>query len=997
MLSKSYWWKSALAASLAATAWGATFGNVVSIGGQASDLALDEPRGVLYIANFTANRIDVMSLGSNTIQTSINVAAQPSAMALSPDDRYLVIANFGNSAAPASPTNAITVIDLTTNGTQTFALGSPPLGVAFGIDGLALIVTTTDFLLFDPASGTTQELDTIAGVSAKTLPQPAASFPTTIVSASMAASADGTKIYGYGSTLLFSYDVTSRTLHSGLYTSSPTLGPQAISVSQDGSYFTIGWALKDPHFYNISQFGNISGALNVGTSAIDSVNNRIYAQMPPPGTPPAPVMQVVDSDNLTPRNVINLPENFAGKSVLSSDQNTLYGISDSGVMVLPVGSLSRAHQLTAAQQDMVFRGNFCDRRVATQTLTITDPSGGNTAFTISSDTTGLSVNPSSGVTPAVVTVSVDPNVFASQTGTVIAHLNLQSGQAVNVPSAVRVLINSHQPAQRGTFVDIPGTLVDLLPDPSRSRFYILRQDQNQVLVFSSTNNTLIATLRTGNTPMGMAITFDGNYLLVGCDNSQYLNVFDLNALQPSQPVRMFNGDYVQSLAASSNAILAVTRNASGGTPTVHRIDLTSLISSRLPSLGVFQNQVALNTVMAASTNGSSILMASANGSVMLYDANSNSFTVSRKDFTALSGSYAASNFNQYVVGNNLLDSSLVPVLQFETGTGNSSGFAFVDRGGFRTTAPASSAAQSTAPGIIQRLDLTHPTNSVSLATPIVEAPLLGTSTQAFTRTVAPIWDRSAIINLTVSGFTVLAPNYDASVAPPQISSVVNAADFNTTIAPGGLITVFGNQLSPVNLATSNVPLPTALADSCLTVNGLPMPILFVSPSQVNAQIPFQTVGNVTLILRTPGGTSDNYNLQVLPGAPSVFQVNIPGQSDTVPAIVRNDDGGIVTDSHPIHRKSNTALVIYGTGLGQTAPAVQSGMPSPASPLAVALSHPTVTLGGIQLPLLYFGLTPGEVGVNQINVSVPSSVPVGFEPLVISQGGSSTTLTVRVVD
>jgi uncharacterized protein (TIGR03437 family) len=341
---------------------------------------------------------------------------------------------------------------------------------------------------------------------------------------------------------------------------------------------------------------------------------------------------------------------------------------------------------------------------------------------------------------------------------------------------------------------------------------------------------------------------------------------------------------------------------------------------------------------------------------------------------------------------------LVPVLQFESGTGTSSGFAFVDQGGFRTTAPAASAGvQSTSPGIIQRLNLTHPTSSVSLATPIVEAPLLGTSTAAFTRTIAPIWDRSAIVNLTVSGFTVLAPNYDASVAPPQISKVVNAADFNTTVAPGGLVSVFGNQLSPVNMATSDVPLPTALADSCLTVNGLPMPILFVSPNQVNAQLPFQSVGNVTLILRTPGGTSDNYNLQILPGAPSVFLANIPGQSAAVPTIVRNDDGGLVTDSHPIHRKESTALIIYGTGLGQTSPAVQSGMPAPMSPLAVALNQPTVTLGGVQLPLLYYGLTPGEVGVNQINVTVPSNVPAGWVPLVISQQGSSTTLTVRVVD
>ncbi|HEX4593784.1 MAG TPA: hypothetical protein VH157_05900, partial [Bryobacteraceae bacterium] len=502
---------------------------------------------------------------------------------------------FGNSAPPASQTNAITVIDLTTNGKQTFALGKPPLGVAFGLDGLALVVTTTDFLLLDPASGTTTELDSIAGVTAKTLPQPAASFPSNIVAASFAASADGTKIYGISDNLIFSYDVTSRALHAGLYVASPTLGPRAVSVSQDGSYFTGGWALMDPRFYDISEFGNISGALNVGTSSIDSARNVIYAQMPPPGALVAPVMQIVDSDNLTLRKSINLPENFAGKSTLSSDGNTLYGVSDSGVMVLPVGSLSNAHQVTATQQDMVFRGNFCDRRVSTQTLTIVDPGGGNTAFSISSNTTGLSVNPSSGVTPATITVSVDPNVFSSQTGTVVGTLTLKSGQAVNNPLPVRVLINSHEPAQRGTFIDVPGKLVDLLADPVRSRFYILRQDQNQVLVFSSINNTQIATLRTGNAPMGMTITFDRRYLLVGCDKSHYVNVFDLETLQPQQPVRMFNGDYVQSLAASSNAILAVTRNASGGDPNIHSIDLISRSSSRLPTLGVYQNKVALNS------------------------------------------------------------------------------------------------------------------------------------------------------------------------------------------------------------------------------------------------------------------------------------------------------------------------------------------------------------------------------------------------------------------
>src|SRR5207302_7246938 len=63
----------------------ATLGTVVPIGGAAADIALDEPRGVLYIANFTANRIDVMSLADNTVHTSYNVAGQPASLSLSPD------------------------------------------------------------------------------------------------------------------------------------------------------------------------------------------------------------------------------------------------------------------------------------------------------------------------------------------------------------------------------------------------------------------------------------------------------------------------------------------------------------------------------------------------------------------------------------------------------------------------------------------------------------------------------------------------------------------------------------------------------------------------------------------------------------------------------------------------------------------------------------------------------------------------------------------------
>src|SRR5215471_10317683 len=101
----------------------ASFGTVVPIGGHASDIALDEARGVLYIANFTANRIEVMSVADNSIHSSMNVAPQPGAIAISPDNKFLIVAHFGN-ITPSDPSrNQITLINLEDNTRQTFSTG----------------------------------------------------------------------------------------------------------------------------------------------------------------------------------------------------------------------------------------------------------------------------------------------------------------------------------------------------------------------------------------------------------------------------------------------------------------------------------------------------------------------------------------------------------------------------------------------------------------------------------------------------------------------------------------------------------------------------------------------------------------------------------------------------------------------------------------------------------------------------------------------------------
>ena len=196
--------------------------------------------------------------------------------------------------------------------------------------------------------------------------------------------------------------------------------------------------------------------------------------------------------------------------------------------------------------------------------------------------------------------------------------------------------------------------------------------------------------------------------------------------------------------------------------------------------------------------------------MMLYNANADTFTVARKDFASLSGAYAASSYDHFIVDNKMLNSSLVAEKTLDVSTGSSSGFSFVDDFAFRTTSTALSSA-----GVIQRVDMSR-TQSIR-PTRMIELPLITTPAGIFTRTLAPLYSRNAIASLTTSGVTLLSWNYDAAVAPPRISKVVNAADLQKPVAPGGLISVFGDQLSPLNIATREIPLPTALADSCLTV------------------------------------------------------------------------------------------------------------------------------------------------------------------------------------
>ncbi len=1024
----------ALAAALtwaAAPAAGAGFGTVVSIGGHASDIALDETRGVVYAANFTANCIDVISMSDHTIQTTMSVAPQPGALALSSDGHYLLAAHYGDWTPTDPQRNLLTLIDLTSAARQTFVMGAPPLGVAFVASGQALIVTTTGFVLFDPASGTMQTVTTFATLGTQALPTPSPAFPPQILGAALTASGDGYTVWGIGDAGTGAQVIFRCDAHPGhavqVYAlaaqSAPPLLPR-VSVNADGSLAMIGYAVFGVNFQNgvvLAQYPDAVASTLITGTAMDPVGGRVYAQIPdaahpfpgPPFTPTNfPVLSIMNAASLTVLDRLTIPEDITGRATLSS-AGTLYAISESGLMVLPVGAINQYPRLAAAQEDVLIQTNVCTKSVLSQPLTITDPGGNHTDFSISVNQSGVTVSPSSGVTPATVQISVDPTAFQNQTGTTAIPLTITSQTAVNLPQSVRLLVSNPSPDQRGTIINVPGHLSDMLADPVRNLVYLLRQDKNELLVYNGTTYTLTATLPTATTPTRMNFAADGQHLLVGYDNAQVVSVFDMNAMQQSATIGLPFGHYARSLAASSVATLAVARtspasSATGGVSpwvggisgapgaVVDGLDLNALVATQLPSLGIWTNSVTADAALAPSLDANQpgspsawILLAEANGDVTLYSAAANTFVAERKDFTALQGALAASNYGSYVVGGNVLDSSLVPMGVLDSSVGAATGFAFVGQGGFLMAGTSASA-----PGAIENLPAV--TSAAVKPTRMVEAPLLSAVGSVFTRTVSPLAAGTNVIALTTSGFTVLAWNYAAAVAPPVISSVVNAANGGQEVAPGGLISIYGQNMSPVTLATNQIPLPTALAQSCVEVNGTPIPLLYVSNQQVNAQLPNNVTGSATMAILTPGGESDSFVFTVSLTAPSIFLSGTAGPQTGLATVVRWDNEELVTPTNPIH--PNDYLEIYLTGMGATTPVVAAGLPGSANPPALVQTLPSVTLGGYGLPVTYAGLAPGEVGVYQIDAFVPFGVPLGMDiPLTISQGGGSTSVNERVVN
>lgn len=224
---------------------------------------------------------------------------------------------------------------------------------------------------------------------------------------------------------------------------------------------------------------------------------------------------------------------------------------------------------------------------------------------------------------------------------------------------------------------------------------------------------------------------------------------------------------------------------------------------------------------------------------------------------------------------------------------------------------------------------------------------------------------------------------------PSISSsgVVDAASFRTFVSPGGLASVFGTELSGATAAAESLPLPITLANVRVKVAGVDAPLLFVSPRQINFQVPFETLTATTPVVVVTGTQqSSSQSVAVTTYAPSTFvNPNTGG-----PIVQRHPDGALITPDNPA--KPGDTLIVYITGIGGLDVTPATGAAALAEPLSTSTVTPTVTLANVPVQVLFAGLAPNFVGLGQINIVLPAELPAGDElPLVITYGNRRSQL------
>jgi uncharacterized protein (TIGR03437 family) len=228
-------------------------------------------------------------------------------------------------------------------------------------------------------------------------------------------------------------------------------------------------------------------------------------------------------------------------------------------------------------------------------------------------------------------------------------------------------------------------------------------------------------------------------------------------------------------------------------------------------------------------------------------------------------------------------------------------------------------------------------------------------------------------------FVGVAVYGETTADAPSVAAITNAGSYSTdAISPGSLISLFGSNLAAITASAQTVPLPMSIADTSVTINGVPAPMLFESSGQINAQVPWEVPpGPAKVVVRTRGASSVSVNVTIQRVAPGLFTDEGGG------AAAINMDGSVNAADHPA--PAGSVISVFFTGQGPVTTTVDDGAPPATGKIVSATSDVSATIGGAAAQVEFAGLAPLYPGVAQINLKVPA-LASGVYPLVVRIGG-----------
>jgi len=501
--------------------------------------------------------------------------------------------------------------------------------------------------------------------------------------------------------------------------------------------------------------------------------------------------------------------------------------------------------------------------------------------------------------------------------------------------------------------------------PDGTRAYVANGG-GEVWVLATSNNAVLAKVMVGGYPSGIAITPDGRRAYVTRDNMSSVSVIDTSSNTVTAKITV--GTAPGGVAITPNGTRAYVTNvgsvAGGGSVSVIDTSTNTVVATvNVPGpVGV-----------AITPDGTRAYVASPSGPLSVIDTSSNSVVA-----TVAVPSIEDSPFNVaitpdgkrvYVVtfgfgGNgpvNVIDTSTNTVVS-TVGVGTGPSGIAITPDGTRAYVAIATNTIGNGPGAVTVIDTSS--NTVVATVPVGSTPLGVTITKG-------------------------------SSGPAPTPVIPTAGVVPGSVEPGEWVSIYGTNLASVP-ATWTGNFPISLGGTSVTIDGKAAYLSYVSPGQINLQVPNDTATGAVPVVVTTGGGSATSTVKLAQFGPSFFTLD----GSHVAGIILRADGsgaygggtydivgptGTSLGYQTVAAKAGDVVELFGTGFGPTNPAVLAGQ---------AFSGAAPTTNPVTLQINNLSVTPQFTGLSgaglyQINVTVPAGLGTGDVTLQAKVGGVVT--------